>query len=278
VARLAKSAPFRSHFGAIQRKRGILGRHSEDFRKGNGVTRAQLIFSGLSVAAAFLTLGVFGLRLALRLDLWQWWVPLALLGGIAAADLASGLIHWAADTWGESDLPVIGHRLLVPFRLHHLHPDDLARRGFVETNGDTALLSASVLPCLLLVPIEEAWWGGPVAVGGLALSGAGMMTNQIHQWAHVRLPPRPIRALQAWGLLLGRAEHAVHHERPYDAHYCITTGWCNRPAEAIDLFRRLEAVVTWLTGARPRDDERRYARCAGVESPPSGARHGQSAW
>ncbi len=241
------------------------------------MTRSQLLFSSLSVAAAFLALGAFALRLALRLDLWQWWVPLALVGGIAAADLASGLIHWAADTWGESDFPVIGQRLLVPFRLHHLNPDELARRGFAETNGDSALLSASLLPVLFAIPIEEPW-GGPVAVGGFALSGAGMITNQIHQWAHMASPPRPIRAMQDCGLLLGRAEHAVHHQRPYNAHYCITTGWCNRPAEAIDLFRRLETFITWVTGARPRDDERRYAEAYGLGESPAGAGHGQSTW
>jgi hypothetical protein len=41
--------------------------------------------------------------------------------------LASGIVHWSADTWGRDDLPVVGQRLLVPFRLHHVDPDDLWR-------------------------------------------------------------------------------------------------------------------------------------------------------
>lgn len=88
-------------------------------------SRAQQIFWGLSIAAAFCALTALALRIAMRPDPWAWWIPLALAGGIAAADLGSGLVHWGADTWGRDDLPVIGQRLLVPFRVHHVNPDDL---------------------------------------------------------------------------------------------------------------------------------------------------------
>ena len=64
---------------------------------------------------------------------------------MAAADFGSGLVHWAADTWGRDDLPVIGRRLLVPFRVHHVNPDDFLRRRFVDTNGDVAFLAVPVL-------------------------------------------------------------------------------------------------------------------------------------
>lgn len=234
------------------------------------LTRSQLLFSFLALAAAFLLLGTFGFRIAMRADLWQWQFPLALVGGIVAADFASGLIHWGADSWGRHDLPIIGHRVLVPFRVHHRNPDDFLRRRFVDTNGDVALVAVPVLLGLLAVPVETPW-GASVGVFGFGLCGIGMFTNQIHQWAHMPSPPRPIRFLQDCGVLLGRAEHATHHERPHDRRYCITTGWCNRPLEAIGFFRRLEDAITGLTGARPRQDDRWFEeRYEAQAAPPEG--------
>ena len=231
------------------------------------LTRAQVLFSGLSIVAALLLLGALGVRIVARVDLWQWWVPLALAGGIAAADFGSGLVHWGADTWGHDDLPVIGHRLLVPFRVHHINPDDFIRRRFMDTNGDVAFIAASVLGGFFAIPLEPGW-GEAAAVFGFGFCGVGMMTNQIHQWAHLPSPPRLVRALQACGILLGRAEHAAHHQRPYDVGYCITTGWCNRPLEAVAFFRRLEAATAWVTGLQPRHDDRRYEqRYAATELP-----------
>jgi len=236
------------------------------------LTRAQVLFSGLSIVAALLLLGALGVRIGARVDLWQWWVPLALVGGIAAADFGSGLVHWSADTWGRDDLPVIGHRLLVPFRVHHINPDDFIRRRFMDTNGDVAFIAAIVLGGFQAIPIEPRW-GEPAGVFVFAFCGIGMMTNQIHQWAHLPSPPRLVRALQACGVLLGRVEHAAHHQRPYDVRYCITTGWCNRPLEAVAFFRRTEAAIAWMTGLQPRHDDRRYEQRYGATEMPAETRH-----
>jgi hypothetical protein len=37
--------------------------------------------------------------------------------------------------------------------------------------------------------------------------------------------------------------------------YCIATGWCNGVLTSIGFFRRLEAIVVWMTGLKPRSDD-----------------------
>src|SRR5687767_13046549 len=215
--------------------------------------RGQFAFSLFSLIAAFIGLSACAFRIVMQLDLGQWWVPIAFVGGIATADFASGLVHWGADTWGRDDLPLIGPRLLVPFRVHHVNPDDFLRRRFLDTNGDSAVVTIPVLAGLLALPLENGWAGG-IAVAGFGLCGVGMMTNQIHQWAHMPSPRLPVRLFQKCRLILDRVEHAAHHTHPHDRRYCIATGWCNGPLEAIGFFRRLEAAITRVTRLQPRDD------------------------
>ena len=221
------------------------------------LTRSQFVFSLCSIVGACLLLAALATRIFVLVDVGQWWTMPALLAGVIAADFGSGVVHWAADTWGRDDLPIIGQRLLVPFRVHHVNPDDFLRRRFVDTNGDVAFIAVLVLLALLFVPLETAW-GPAVVVFGFGFCAIGMMTNQIHQWAHMPSPPTLVRLLQDCGLLLGREEHATHHDHPFTAHYCITTGWCNRVLERVRFFDRCEALVSALTGAEPREDDRRY--------------------
>jgi len=220
-------------------------------------TGAQRWFWAAAIVMAFAGLTALAVRLGLRADRWEWWMPAAFVAGLLLADLGSGLVHWGADTWGRDDLPVIGSRLLVPFRIHHVNPDDFLRRTFIDTNGDVAAIAMAPIAALLLLPLDGRWQMA-VAIGGLGLCGGGVLTNQIHQWAHMPSPPLLVRLLQTAGIILGRSEHATHHAHPYDAHYCITTGWCNRPLEAAGFFRALEWTITRLTGAQPRHDDDRY--------------------
>ena len=94
-----------------------------------------------------------------------------------------------------------------------------------------------------------------------ALCAFGGLTNQIHQWAHVPSAP-PLSAYASSVTCPPPVAHAAHHAGEYDAHYCITTGWCNRPLESVGFFRRLEEVVTRLTGALPRNEQPRMGRAA----------------
>ena len=42
--------------------------------------------------------------------------------GAWTADLVTGVVHWACDTWGSTRTPVVGGTLIRAFREHHEAP------------------------------------------------------------------------------------------------------------------------------------------------------------
>jgi sterol desaturase/sphingolipid hydroxylase (fatty acid hydroxylase superfamily) len=194
----------------------------------------------------------------------QWLTPPALLLAFVAADLVSGLFHWAADTWGRPDWPWIGPAFIRTFREHHTDPTAITRHDFVETNGANALIAVPVAVGAL--PLASAGARGDgnawatvaaVFITGFVLSVVA--TSQIHKWAHQTHPPRVVAWLQRAGLVLSPRHHDVHHTAPYVRHYCITAGWLDPWLERAEVFPRLERLVTVLTGAEPRADARAHA-------------------
>jgi ubiquitin-conjugating enzyme E2 variant len=197
-------------------------------------------------------------RLVTTLEILSWHLPLVALAGVLSADLASGLVHWAADTWGSEKLPFLGRRFLRPFRVHHVNPDDFLRRSFVDTNRDVSLLLIPILAGARWIPLESG--PGPLmAVYVTSFAVASWPTNQVHQWAHRPAPPRLVAVLQKRGLLLSRAAHQEHHTPPHTTHYCIALGWLNGPLAALRVFATLDRLVRTLTGVSPRRDEASFS-------------------
>ena len=183
-----------------------------------------------------------------------WLVLTAIMLGYVVADLVSGLVHWAADTWGTPDVPVVGKALIRPFREHHVDQKEITRHDFVETNGNNCFICIVPVALASLLPMRST----------LGLFGAALVlsmcffvlcTNQFHKWAHLDAPPPLIDWMQRMHVILPRDHHAVHHTAPYAKYYCITVGWLNEALYRVRFFQTLERLITATTGALPREDD-----------------------
>jgi hypothetical protein len=178
---------------------------------------------------------------------WSPTAAIAIVGGAVvgyvAADLASGLVHWFCDRFFEEDSPLIGARLIQPFREHHRDPLAMTHHGFLELTGNT---------CLGLAPIlAGAWWWAAPADDARRVFGYGVLlalalgvfaTNVFHGWAHAARVPIAVAWLQRCRLILSAHAHAEHHEAGERA-YCVTVGWMNGWTDRLGLFVILERAL-----------------------------------
>jgi ubiquitin-conjugating enzyme E2 variant len=154
--------------------------------------------------------------------------------GWLASDLLSGLLHWAFDSWGSVNTPLIGNAFIRPFREHHVDPQAMTRHDFVETHGASCIAALPLLAATSLVPLDTVVaflvqsFLLLVALGGLA-------TNQCHKWAHMdeAATPAAVRWAQRRCLVLPRWHHQLHHTAPFDSHFCVASGWFNAPLNAL---------------------------------------------
>jgi len=217
-----------------------------------------LYASGLAGAATLAL--VHGSWLVGALQAWPAAIAGALLAaglGVLAADLATGIVHWACDTYGDEGTPWLGPALVRWFREHHRAPAAMLRRDALDVNGQAACVATALLGVLALPPACDALAIRPAVHAFLVcLLGVSALGNQLHQWAHDPAPPRPVRWLQRRGLVLSRRSHARHHRPPHDRAYCTATGWMNAPLDALGFWRGLERAIASTTGAAPRSAER----------------------
>jgi len=154
--------------------------------------------------------------------------------GWLAADLLSGLLHWAFDSWGSVSTPFIGKAFIRPFREHHVDPQAMTRHDFVETHGASCLACLPLLAATGLMPL--ATWPWILAQALLLFIALGALaTNQCHKWAHMdeNATPAAVRWAQRRRLVLPREHHRLHHMAPFDSHFCMSSGWLNAPLDAL---------------------------------------------
>lgn len=184
----------------------------------------------------------------------------AVMSGYIMADFISGFVHWLADTWGSTNLKVIGASLIRPFREHHVDAKAITRHDFIETNGNNCLISLWVGCICVFMPLDVDGYQ-PLLIFIMVSLGSMifwvMMTNQFHKWSHydAERAPKFVRFLQRAHLILPPSHHDIHHTAPFDQYYCITTGWLNWPLTKIGFFKGLERLVTITTGIVPRADD-----------------------
>ncbi|HEX7316483.1 MAG TPA: fatty acid desaturase CarF family protein [Pyrinomonadaceae bacterium] len=187
-------------------------------------------------------------------------VPGALLG-LVFGDFVTGLVHWAADTYGEESTPVIGQSLVRPFRVHHVRPQEICEHGIVETIGNTCILAAPLLTLfVVLSAFGEISAAAAFAVFTAAATvGVTVATNQFHKWAHQDAPPRVVRVLQRARIILSPEHHRAHHTAPFESSYAITNGWLNPLLNRTRFFRRLEGALRAF-GIKASEDGKRRNR------------------
>ena len=180
-------------------------------------------------------------------------LTLVLFLAILVADFLSGFFHWAADTWGNVNWPIIGKAVIQSFRMHHVDQKGITRHNFLQTNGDVALVVVplQLFGYLFFHFVYSSYF--LMSFFGL-FTFVGLFTNQIHKWAHQDQVSSVIAFLQRKRLILSPKHHQLHHTAPYTKHYCITFGWMNSFLLWIGFFPFMESVITILTGAVPRKD------------------------
>ena len=212
------------------------------------------------------------LSAALAFDIWvgherpaldRLFFPAIALASYLAADFSSGFVHWMADNYGSPQTPLLGPKLVAPFREHHVDPLAITRHDFLEANGDNCLTALFVLvPAYVWLPGVDAPWAVALELFVLLLAIGVLLTSVAHGWAHQERPPAIARLLQRAGLVVSPAHHAKHHQGAHGTHYCITTGWLNPLLDRTRFFRALERGLATVGirrsqgQTRPRTSER----------------------
>jgi len=171
---------------------------------------------------------------------------LAIVCGMLLADITSGTVHWMFDTWGTVRTPVVGALAIRTFREHHVDEKAMLQHDFIETNGHNCALSVilSGIGLYATTTFTQVY----LVTGAIFIA----LTSQIHKWAHMDRPPIMVRLLQKMRVILSPVHHHEHHEAPHTRNYCITTGWLDGPLRVLRIWETLEAIISFVTGARPR--------------------------
>jgi hypothetical protein len=157
-------------------------------------------------------------------------------------DIYSGVLHVVFDHPQNIHLPFVGQPCLE-FQWHHLIPDDLVRKDFIDVCGDLNVVVGivSAINFIFLVDMTNPL---TLICGGTKFFMA-YFGQYSHRSAHTHGPQLGVVAqrLQSAGIMISRQDHKAHHKAPFDTDFCLI-GVCN---PIIDAMRRVTVNRTvWL--------------------------------
>lgn len=173
----------------------------------------------------------------------------AIAGSVLLADLVSGVVHWAEDTYARfkprRKLRVI-NLIARDNEVHHRRPRDFLKRTWWQSSWDLLLIGAVILALAHAL--------GHLSAAVLLFVVLSVNANQMHKWAHrnPRENPLLVTWLQRALLLQSPRHHGKHHGGARDSHYCVVTNFLNPLLEEVSFWRRLEQLVERITGRGPK--------------------------